>query len=252
MIGRVIEKAEKILMDSYAAILDQLVLIPKLFLWIKMVFIRLTCFLLCMFTCSAFSVANATSSFASHPFYMGLLSGYGSTTWNQIVPSDANQNEAMVLSTPTHVNEGGIIYGVNLGYELLPEFALELTYIHYPYASVYFSPDSLFTFDHNKTKFHTHTQSLAFIAKYMVFIPHTSIRAFSSVGPALMYRADIVKNQLRISPNFGVGFNYPFSEHWFFELAFNYTAGYGESELNPVNDYMPFVYSGIASMTYHF
>jgi len=50
----------------------------------------------------------------------------------------------------------------------------------------------------------------------------------------------------------GGGFNYSFTEHLMAEFGFNFTAGYGESELNPANDYVPFLYSGFFSMAYRF
>jgi hypothetical protein len=85
----------------------------------------------------------------------------------------------------------------------------------------------------------------------MFYIPSTQIRAFSSVGPALLHRNDFIENRYRGSPAFGVGFNYFFTEHVMIEIAFNYVAGYGESELNPVDDYMPFLYAGMISLSYH-
>ena len=54
----------------------------------------------------------------------------------------------------------------------------------------------------------------------------------------------------RDSVTFGVGFVYNISEHIMTELGVNYTAGYGESELNPAQDYVPFLYSGFLKLAY--
>lgn len=186
-----------------------------------------------------------------HHFYVGLTSGYGSTTWNQITPSRNNQINAMLLSTPIHAEEGGFTVGALIGYEILPEFALELTYMRFPDATVFFSPLSLFTFDHNgMTQFTTRTDVFILVGKFMVKIPRTKLHVFSSVGPALLHRFDIIENRYRASPAFTAGFNYPLSAHVTAEISFDYVAGYGESELDPVQDYMPFLYAGMFTVTY--
>ena len=52
------------------------------------------------------------------PFYVGLLGGYGSTTWGSLINKDST------TSTPTDVDEGGETYGIFAGYEFTPLFAL--------------------------------------------------------------------------------------------------------------------------------
>ena len=54
----------------------------------------------------------------------------------------------------------------------------------------------------------------------------------------------------RVTPTFALGFNYNLSEHIMAELGANYTAGYGESELNPAKDYVPFLYSAFVQLAY--
>ena len=62
----------------------------------------------------------------------------------------------------------------------------------------------------------------------------------------------MIVNEWRVSPTFGVGFIYPITNHIIGELAGNYTAGFGESQLNPVDTYYPFLYSVTARLAYRF
>lgn len=193
------------------------------------------------------------NSFAKHPFYIGVISGYGSTTWGQLVPPQDKINAAVSLSTPIRASEGGAIWGVFAGYELIPTFAIEASYTRYPIADVFFSPDSIFAIEHNnQTYFSTRTEEVALAGKFMLMIPKTKVRAFSSVGAAGVHREDMLTDHWRVSPAFGVGFNYNISEHVMAEIGINYTGGYGESELDPVQDYIPFLYSGFARLAYRF
>ncbi len=186
-----------------------------------------------------------------HPAYFGLSGGYGSTTWQGLVPSDINKNEAISISTPVTVNEGGSVWGAFAGFELTPYFALEAGYMRYPNAIISFDEFSLFAFDHDGLlDLYTHTETISVMAKVMLFIPKTDVRLYSSAGAAEVHRWDNMTESRRISPTFGVGFNYPVSEHVMAEIGGNYTAGYGESELNPAKDYVPFLYSGVFRLAY--
>ena len=100
-------------------------------------FLQLTvCTILCQ------KSTAGVSSF-EHPLYLGIAGGYGSTTWEGLVPPKKNQNIAMSLSTPTEVSEGGGAWGFFGGYELNPYFALEAGYMRYPDAQVSFDPISI-------------------------------------------------------------------------------------------------------------
>ncbi|MES2216988.1 MAG: hypothetical protein V4501_01110 [Pseudomonadota bacterium] len=188
-----------------------------------------------------------------YPIYVGVMAGYGSTTWSVLVPSKHKASSALALSTPTSVTEGGATGGVFAGYEIIPQFAFEMNYTKYPQAVLHFSKKSLFFFRNNhKTQFTTNTESVGLLGKFMVIIPRTTVRAFSSVGIAGVHRADILTNQWRPSPTFNVGFNYNFTPHVMTEFAVNYTGGYGQSELTPTDDYIPFLYSVYLRLGYRF
>ncbi len=188
-----------------------------------------------------------------HPFYIGMTGGGGSTTWGTLVPPKAHRIEAMDLSTPTSVREGGAIWGAFVGYEFMPTFAIETAYTHFPPAKVRFSEMSLFSFEHNNlTEFTTQTESIYLIAKFMVIIPGTSVRVFSALGPAGLHRRDFIEDRWRMSAAFNAGLNYNFTPRIMGEIAFNYTSGFGVSEINPTQDFMPFVYSAFVRLAYRF
>lgn len=208
--------------------------------------------LLCWSLAFSQDLTKADSPF-QYPTYIGVMGGYGSTTWEGLVPAFENRSAAISISTPSRVDEGGAVWGVFAGYELSPYFAIEANYAHYPDANIFFDVDSLFAFENDgQTVLHTSTETVSLMAKVMLVIPHTTIRAFSSAGIARIQRADVITRGMRISPTFGAGLNYNFTKRIMGELGANYTAGYGESELNPATDYVPFLYAVLLKLAYRF
>ena len=186
-----------------------------------------------------------------HPAYFGLTVGSGATTWQELVPNEQNPESVIFLSTPIGTHENNFVWGLFAGYELIPYFALEFAYEHFPDTTIYLAPENIYYDGSNDlTQFTTHSEAVTVSGKYMFYLPHTTIRAYSSVGAAEVHRSDIIVNRWHLSPTFGIGFNYNFTEHGMIEIGFNYIAGYGVSELKPVNDYMPFLYSGFIKLAY--
>jgi hypothetical protein len=212
-------------------------------------------FLLC-FSCEMVfaKLLNVNSNdIFKYKFYVGGVGGFGSTTWQGLVPSAVNQNNAMSLSTPLMVNEGGGVWGLSAGYELTPYFALEANYMRFPNAKISYDEDSLFAFEQNGLiKFTSRTDTGSVMGKVMLIIPKTSIRIFSGAGVASVFRKDIINTDYRISPTFAAGLNFNINERVMAEIGTNYTAGYGESEINPANDYIPFLYSFFVKVALRF
>lgn len=201
---------------------------------------------------TSFAEVSNNSRFSRH-FYIGGLGGYGSTTWEGLVPSLEKQNSAIGISTPIRVEEGGGVYGFLAGYEFSPYFAIEGSYFKYPDAKVHFEDISLFSFNNDgKTHFSTRTNAYSLMGKIMLVIPKTYLRAFSSFGVADVHRKDLLNDHWRLSPTFGAGINYHITDRIMAELAGNYIAGYGESELNPTEVYFPFLYSVTFRLAYYF
>ena len=194
-----------------------------------------------------------TSNEYKHPLYVGALGGFGSTTWKGLVPSKINQNLALSMSTPIKAQEGGEVWGFLAGYELTPFFALEANYMHFPGADVFFDEQSLFSFNYDGlTRFHTKTETLSLMGKVMLILPDTKIRLFSSAGLANIHRQDMIVDDWNVGPSFGVGLNYPITDHLMGEIGGNYITGYGESQLNPADAYFPFLYAVSIRLAYHF
>jgi hypothetical protein len=188
-----------------------------------------------------------------YPFYLGAAGGYGSTTWEGLVPTLNNQSVALSLSTPTGASEGGGVWGFFGGYEITRYFAVEANYLHFPNARVSFDPISLFSFlNDGLTEFITQTETVNLMGKVMLIIPKTDIRVFSGAGAAGVHREDFLYDHWRLSPTFAVGFNYNFKPHLMGEIAANYTAGYGKAQLNPTDVYFPFLYSVTIRLAYRF
>lgn len=189
------------------------------------------------------NAADIDSAF-KYRFYAGGSAGYGSTTWQGLVPAESKQNFAINMSTPIDASEGGGVFGAFAGFEFSPYFALETAYMHFPTATISFDESSLFAFDHDdETNFVSRTEMVSIIAKVMLIIPKTTVRLYSDFGIANVHRDDDIKKEWLPTPTFGLGANYNLDPHLMTEVALNYTAGYGESEISPVDDYIPFLYS---------
>lgn len=197
----------------------------------------------------------APSSVFSHGrfWYVGALGGYGSTTWEGLVPPITKRNQAIAISAPVRVEEGGEVWGLIAGYEVMPNLAIEVNYMRYPDATIAFDASSLFSFDNNGLEhFTTRTEAFSVLAKVQLPLPHTPLRLFSSFGGANVHREDMLTNQWRWSPTFGAGINFPLTKHFRGEFGANYTAGFGESQLNPTQTYFPFLYSVTLRAVYCF
>lgn len=207
---------------------------------------------ICMFPLCSQANTQWVDNKYIHPIYAGLTGGYGQTTWGQLVSDEPNA--ALSLSTPIHVKEGGFIWGAYAGYEIIPAFAFEASYMHYPDAELEFDPYSIFSFNHDgETELTTHTESVSLIAKIMLLIPHApGFRAYSFFGAAGVHRNDDIADRWRASPTFGVGFNYVITPRLMVELGTEYVAGYGQSEIEPDEHYVPFLYSGFLRLAYRF
>ncbi|WP_131781291.1 hypothetical protein [Legionella gresilensis] len=196
------------------------------------------------------SIAYAEIAPPLNTIYLGLSAGYGATTWEGLVPSEKNKNGAMTISTPIRVQEGGVMWGFFSGYEINPFFALESHYRRYPNARVKFDKDSLFAFNHDMTHFNSHTETIGLIGKVMLIVPDTPVSIYSGAGAAILHRYDKINNDWRATPTFDIGFNIQLSRHFMLGFNGNYTAGYGESEIDPAKDYFPFLYSVFMNLAY--
>lgn len=186
-------------------------------------------------------------------FYAGFAAGYGSTTWAGLVPIASKQNSAISISTPIKVKEGGLVEGIFGGYEFSPHLAVEVSYLKYPWAEIFFGEGSLFAFEHtDKTSFRSKTEVFGFMGKLLLPVSQTCFRIYSSAGVAKVYRADVLLDESNVSPSFSVGVIFNMADHLMAQFSLNYTSGYGESELEPSRSYIPFLYSAVLGLAYRF
>lgn len=214
------------------------------------VFLVLSC-LLCIFP---FQKGIAATTTVMHPIYAGFEGGYGSTTWNGLVPPKDKQNQAVNVSMPIKAEEGGGVFGFFVGYEFIPYFALEASYRRYPSTKISFDKhDSMFSFENNgQDVFFTHTDAVSLMGKVMAPIYNFPIKIYSGAGVARIHRNDQLLNSYRYSPTFSLGLNYDYTPHIMGEIVGNYTAGFGEAQINPTEVYFPFLYSICLRLGYRF
>lgn len=192
-----------------------------------------------------------TAVHADKPWFVGGAGGFGSTTWQGLVPNAQHQNSAMSLSTPIDVQEGGGLWGVVAGVEPFQNFQIQFDYLQYPKATVFFDKDSLYSIDNNdSTEFTSRTHTWSIQGKFLVPWEDTKLRLFAGGGVAWMARRDDLLQQDIVTPSFQMGLNYMLNCRWMAEAVFSYTAGFGESELNPSAHYMPFLYGVYARLMY--
>lgn len=147
----------------------------------------------------------------------------------------------------TAAEDDGLVYGLLAGVEVNPQFAVEFNYSHFPDSFITLDPFSTYW---PLTQFVSKTHLFALIAKFMVPIAKTNVRAFASAGAGVTYRCDVLASKAHVGPSFGFGFNYLVNPHSMAELAFQYDAGFARSEVKTLNDFIPFLYSVDVKLIY--
>ena len=207
-------------------------------------------------------VAQGASVINYHGPYVGLMTGYAETTWHNLVSKDT----AGLVSTPNSVDEGGLMLGGYVGYDVLPGLAFQLGYLHIPRANVSFAADSVYAIVDGVLVMKTKTDAVVLSTKMSTSISD-HWRLFGKIGVEATRRLDKVTTRFagaisqkdtlahyrwRIGAVFGAGFSYAINSRWSSNIGFDYLTGYGESEVRPVDHYTPFVYAAYGSISYHF
>ena len=189
----------------------------------------------------------------SHSLYWGVSSGFGSTTWSQIVtprndPSDPSRpyNPA-VLSAPIGAKEGGVAWRVLFGDRLLKNFSVQLEYTHFPRSTFTIAAYSLYPQFKGKstpTVIPTRTDAVDVLGKFYITPPHLMrTHFFADLGVSYTRRRDMLDRGGSLGAVFGCGANYDVSDGYKLTVDAQVNTGYGKSELLPADDYIPFVYS---------
>lgn len=221
-----------------------------------------------------FASDDSSPLFPSKSFYFGVNMGGGSTEWKYLVDKTdlSGQTDS---GTPTNVSEGGPSWGVVFGYDVSKNFAIELQYMQFANATIYFAPGSSYMYADgtNILSIVSKTHAFSLSGKFFVRIAKTHLRAFSAIGAGLVIRRDILVNYdddsgpyltpppfsnvdgqdgeaSCITPYVSAGLNYSFSRHWMIESGFQYYTGFGKSQLTPVSSFIPFAWDAYGRLAY--
>ncbi|MFK3617558.1 outer membrane beta-barrel protein [Coxiella burnetii] len=187
----------------------------------------------------------------THPFYIGLSLGYGSTDWSQLVAKGTPMEiPLLAVSTPISAGDRGFLYGFVAGYELQPHFAIELNYTRFPNTTVVFDPD--FYTIKPIVSMRSFTYAYNLVGKFMAQLGESGFRGFANAGASFTHRNDLLVKGAHICPTFGVGINYVFIKRIMLEMGFQYYAGYGKAVINPGVNYVPFLYALTLKLAYRF
>lgn len=213
-----------------------------------------------VFCLHAYSKPANFNYYFHHPAYVGLLGGFGSTDWSMLV-ADCNNpwgtfgsscSSTVPSSAPIQAGDKGFVWGAVVGYEIQPHFALEAAYEDFPNTTVVFGDENFYNASMSAFSFVSQTDAYSLVGKFMVQIANSGVRGFANAGAALTHRSDMLNNIYHFTPTFGFGFDYVFRRHWMFVTGFQYYCGYGEANLTPAVNYIPFLYSLHVVMAYRF
>lgn len=181
-----------------------------------------------------------------HFFYAGLIGGYANVDWSPVISTD----RATLPTNPTNAEGEGGLYGFNVGYQFNPYIQFEAEYIRLPTSTLEFSLASRRNYGPLET---TSTADFwAAIVKFIVPLGETPFSLFTDAGPAYQTRSDEVADISTYEPTFGAGILYRASPEIQIEASFQYASGTGESEMDPMNDYIPEVYAYTFKVDYLF
>lgn len=183
------------------------------------------------------------------PFYIGASIGYGSTDWNMLV---ANPDSSASYVSPTSATDEGLTYGGMIGYQFSPMFAMEFGYTHFANTKLGFDPYAVYWNLPEPTTVVSHTNAFDLVGKFIVPVKGTDhFDAFASAGMGVVRRSDILTTTNRIGASFGVGMIFMINRHFSTEAGFQYWTGFGRADDGPAYKYVPFLYKGYVSGSYH-
>ena len=218
----------------------------------KKIFYRIGTFSLVFFLLLTFN----SYVYADYPqgFYIGPSMGYASTDWGFLVTPNFLPNgdwNMAAASAPVAAKDSGADFSVLAGYRFSKYFAIEGSYSYFHNTHVTLDSANYILDKHHVTTtggtytFNSKTQAIALQLKLSLPITFWGLKnlsVFSSLGPEVTFRKDMFADTSRIGGVFGAGLDYDFNSRISSQLYFNYYTGYGESNVYPVEGYMPFIY----------
>jgi hypothetical protein len=201
---------------------------------------------------------DLSSLFPSKTVYFGVNIGGGSTEWKYLVDT-SDPGDPADATTPVAVNEGGPSWGIVFGYDVVKNFAIELQYMEFANSNISFDENGYDTYGYYNVVSKTDAYSLS--GKFFVPVSHTHLRAFAAIGAGLVERRDPLVSPNPdlppsgttascVSPYMSGGLDYNFTRHWITEVGFQYYTGFGASEINPVDSFIPFAWDAYGRLAY--
>lgn len=207
--------------------------------------------------------------FPSRTVYFGVNMGGGSTEWKYLVDT-TDQDNAGQNSLPSAVNEGGPSWGVVFGFDVAKNFAIELQYMQFADANIQFLPSSAYFNSAGVQIFNIVSKTDAYSLSGKFFVPigfkPTHLRAFAAIGAGIVERHDALVNENPnsasglppsgdgtascVTPYMSSGLDYNFTRHWIMEGGFQYYTGFGASEVDPVDSFIPFAWDAYGRLAY--
>lgn len=196
------------------------------------------------------ALASKHNDFNKHPFYVGAQIGYATTTWKHLVSEDMS----LWGTTPLHVKEGDLSWGIFIGYEFEPQFALEAEYLRLPTATLAFDKQmSIYIYRDHIQRLRTKTDVMTVHGKFMAPLASLPIRIFAIAGIAIIHRTDFLADtKSNVGADFGAGFNFNVSPHVLAEFGFEFFTGQGVTEYEPIRNFIPFLYTLHFKLAYRF
>ncbi|MDP1573930.1 MAG: hypothetical protein Q8L78_03225 [Coxiellaceae bacterium] len=196
--------------------------------------------------------------FPSRTVYVGVNVGGGSTEWQYLVDT-TDPDGTTSGTTPTDVSEGGPSWGVVFGYLVGKNFAFELQYMQFANSTITLDgntyPQVTCSDDFDRTgcsPMVSKTDAYSLSGKLFVPVGKTHMRVFAAVGAGLVQRSDVINHTSSVAPYMSAGLDYNFTRHWILESGFQYYTGFGASEVDPVDDFIPFAWDAYARIAYQF
>ena len=182
-------------------------------------------------------------SVIAHPFYVGIITGYGNTNWNRLVAEDSLSGTA----TPSQADGQGALIGGLVGYDFNQYLGVEAQFIRFPNADLNFSTPNIYN---DMTHMTSMTNYAGMMFKASAPFDNNTFAGFGEIGYAVEMVSDVLANRHDFRPTFGLGMSYFWLPHWTVTAAFNYTPGTGVASEQTSGEYIPYLYSGQLILAY--
>jgi hypothetical protein len=196
----------------------------------------------------ATSLFFTASYAATHNWYAGLLTGYGSTNWSRI----ATSNDSLQATMPSSAKDDGLSWGLFLGDNINTHFGIELRYQRFANSKINFAQFNEYNPpDYAAFSINSKTEAYLLLAKLRIPIS-SSIELYSVFGGSITYRKDQLNSLNGFGGVFGGGTDFTLTKYWHDSLEFNFVTGNAPINLAPAEYYQPFLTAIVNKISFFF